>query len=205
MKVLAASSELEPNVIHGGGIPKKTSNAKDGLLKMYMKKNPWLTTSKLKSFHPELLSTISVRTIQYRLHNDLRLPSREVARKLLINHRMKKQRMSFVKKYTHWTPQQWRMGFLSILWDGYTKLFCNLYWIVRTLMVLSSSGWKIFNSETVNRGFFFSYIYNRRSAAFDVFFGIPPPWITLGSNSDDAASTFMMVDFALPVPVHAVS
>ena len=34
MKVLAASSELEPNFIHGGGMQKKTSNAADGLLKM---------------------------------------------------------------------------------------------------------------------------------------------------------------------------
>ena len=47
MKVLAASSELEPNVIHGGGMPKKTSNATDGLLKMYLNKNPRLTASKL--------------------------------------------------------------------------------------------------------------------------------------------------------------
>ena len=39
MKVLAASSELEPNVIYGGGMPKKISNATDGLLKMLMKEH----------------------------------------------------------------------------------------------------------------------------------------------------------------------
>ena len=40
MTVLAASSELEPNVIHGGGMPKKTSNAKDGLSQVKIQFNP---------------------------------------------------------------------------------------------------------------------------------------------------------------------
>ena len=108
MKVLSLASGLAYNVVpvqkYGGGRQKKTSNATDCLLKRELKKDARLTASQLKSLHPDLLSNVSVRTIQHRLQKDLGLPSRTAAKKPLINDMMKEQRLSFAKKHAHWTP-----------------------------------------------------------------------------------------------------
>ena len=115
--VLSLASGLAYNVVpvhkYKGGRQRKTSNATHCLLKRELKKDPRLTASQLKGSHPDLLSNVSVRTIQYRLQKDLGLPSRTAAKKPLINDRMKKQRLVFAKKRAHWTPTQWRKVMFS--------------------------------------------------------------------------------------------
>ena len=63
--------------------------------------------------HPDLLSNVSVRTIQHRLQKELGLPSLTSAKKPLINDRMKGQRLAFAKKHAHLTPTQWKKVMLS--------------------------------------------------------------------------------------------
>jgi hypothetical protein len=50
----------------------------------------------------------SVRYIQYTLQKLLGLLSRSVAKKPLLMAVMKKKKLSFAKKYLHWTEKNWR-------------------------------------------------------------------------------------------------
>ena len=77
MKVLSLASGLAYIVVpvhkYGGG-RQKTSNATYCLLKRDLKQDPRLTASQLKGLHLDLLSNVSVRTIQHRLQKDFGLP-----------------------------------------------------------------------------------------------------------------------------------
>ncbi len=68
-----------------------------------MTKNPAITAKELKQELPELLSGLSVRTIQCCLLVDLRMPSRKGAKKPLITDKMRKKRLAFAEKYSSWT------------------------------------------------------------------------------------------------------
>ena len=99
-------------------------------------------------------------------------------------------------------------GFLAAVRDGNPKCFCSLCCIVRTLTLLSRSGCKPFNWDAVSRGSLFNSLFNRQYVAFEVFYCLPPPYLCTGTrlyaNPDTKESTFMMVDFALPVRSHIV-
>ena len=101
MKELSLASGLAYNVVpvnkYGGGRQKETSNATDCLLKRELKKDPRLTASQLKGLLQDLLSNVSVRTIQHRLQKYLGFPSRTAAKKPLINDSMKEKRLAFAK------------------------------------------------------------------------------------------------------------
>ena len=65
-------------------------------------------TAALKKKHIQLLQNVSVRTIQHRLQKDLKMPCCRVAKKPLLTKAMMKKRVSFCKKYMHWTMADWR-------------------------------------------------------------------------------------------------
>ena len=59
------------------------------------------------------MENVAVHTIQHRLQKGLGLPSRKAAKKTLQTQQMKKQRITFAKKYIHWTPAQWKKVMFS--------------------------------------------------------------------------------------------
>jgi transposase len=91
----------------GSGRPKKTGEQVAKALRRSVTKNPTITAKELKQELPELLSGLSVRTIQRRLLVDLRMPSRKAAKKPLITDKIKKKRLAFAKKYRSWTKEDW--------------------------------------------------------------------------------------------------
>jgi transposase len=81
-------------------------------LKIYVTRNPFKTARELKN---EVFGweEISVRRIQEILKDKLKLPSRAAAKKPMLTKAMVKKRLSFCKKYRHWTVDQWRKVMFS--------------------------------------------------------------------------------------------
>ncbi len=73
----------------GSGRPKKKGGQVAKALRRSVINNPTITAKELKQELPELLSGLSVRTIQRRLLADMRMPSRKAAKKHLITEQMK--------------------------------------------------------------------------------------------------------------------
>ena len=71
----------------------KLSRTTMHLLKMNLNKNPLLSAFELQHVYPDLLSGVCVRTIQFRVHRDLKMPIRKAAAKPLVTERMRKQRL----------------------------------------------------------------------------------------------------------------
>ena len=72
-----------------------------------------VTAAALKKKHVQLLQNVPVRTIQHRLQKDLKMPCRRAAKKPLLTKAMMKKRVSFCKKYMHWTMADWRKVMFS--------------------------------------------------------------------------------------------
>ena len=97
----------------GSGRKRKTTARTDQLLRREVLLRPSITPASLKKKHPKLLEGVSIRTTKHRLKNDLGLPCRRAAKKLLLSEKMRKKRLTFAKNYEHWTPQQWRKVMFS--------------------------------------------------------------------------------------------
>ena len=54
------------------------------LLKMNLTKNPFLMAFELQEMYPSLLNGVSVRTIQFRMHRNLKMPISKDAAKPLV-------------------------------------------------------------------------------------------------------------------------
>ncbi|KAG1704394.1 Dihydroorotate dehydrogenase (quinone), mitochondrial [Nymphon striatum] len=102
-----------PKRKEGSGGRRKTSARTDAIMKREVMQNPSLTASELKKKHPDLLNTVSIKTIQHRLQKDLHLPTLRAAKKPMLTEAMKKKRVTFCKKYKNWTPEQWRKVMFS--------------------------------------------------------------------------------------------
>ena len=89
------------------GRPRKLSNTSIRHLKRLISVNPSQSARELRVINPEMLSTVSERTIQRRLQIDCNMPSRRPAFKPLLTKKMKAKRIAFCKKYEGWTTEQW--------------------------------------------------------------------------------------------------
>ena len=96
----------------GSGGQKKTTRT-DSVLRREVMTNPWITAAGLKKKHPDLLTDVSIRTIQHRLQKDLGLPARRAAKKPLLTEAMKKKRLQFCRTYQHWTSEDWHKVMFS--------------------------------------------------------------------------------------------
>jgi len=81
-------------------------------MKNMLRKNPCLSGAQLKGRIPELVNT-SVRRIQEVCKDDLKLPSRVMAKKPPLNQRMMDQRLAFAMEYRHWTAEEWKKVMMS--------------------------------------------------------------------------------------------
>ena len=97
----------------GTGRKKKTTARTDALMRRDVMIDPSITAAALKKKHIQLLQNVSVRTIQHRLQKDLKMPCRRAAKKPLLTKAMMKKRVSFCKKYMHWTMADWRKVMFS--------------------------------------------------------------------------------------------
>lgn len=116
-RLVASARGLPLNVVpprkSASGRPRKTSSVTDTLLRREVLKNPNTTAGELKKIHPQLLHNVSERTIQHRLQKELGLPTFRPAHKPLLTRAMVKKRLSFARKYRHWTVTQWRKVLFS--------------------------------------------------------------------------------------------
>ncbi len=77
------------------------------MIKMSVCNDPFITCKELKKQMPEVLSSVSLWTIQHRLQKDLKLPSCSAAIKPLITDKMKRKQLAFARKYKDWIAKQW--------------------------------------------------------------------------------------------------
>lgn len=67
-----------------------------------------ITAKELKEKNPLFLQTVSVRTIQRRLRDDLCHERRAPRRKPILTEKQKQKRAQFCKKYMKWDSEQWK-------------------------------------------------------------------------------------------------
>lgn len=96
----------------GSGRPSVISRELKIKIKELLRKKPTLTAKQIKSTFPEL-QQVSVRTIQHACLKDLKLPSRKMAKKPLLNERMKAQRLEFAMQYRNWSANDWKKVMFS--------------------------------------------------------------------------------------------
>ena len=81
-------------------------------MKKVLARTPTLTAKKLKAIVPGL-SHLSIRHIQKICLEQLKLPSRKMARKPLLTEKMKEKRLVFAHQYGHWTADDWKLVMFS--------------------------------------------------------------------------------------------
>ncbi|XP_064082561.1 uncharacterized protein LOC135198676 isoform X4 [Macrobrachium nipponense] len=111
-KYRESGSQKIPTHGHGGGPAPKVSTCTLSVLKSQIEVNPTLNARQLKEQNLMLLGEASVRTVQRRLHEDLRYRKVAARKKPLITDQQKKNRLRFVHKYSDWDQEKWR----KVLW-----------------------------------------------------------------------------------------
>ena len=104
----ASGSGEVPTHGKGGIPPRKVSPRSLPLLKRIVDANPTITAKQLKEQNPLLLGEASVRTVQRRLHEDLKFSKVKARKKPLVTDRQKAKRLAFAKKYSNWDISKWR-------------------------------------------------------------------------------------------------
>jgi hypothetical protein len=94
------------------GRPPKVSLGTIMQIKRKVLRNPTIIAKNLKKDIPQL-ADVSVRTIQKICHDKLKLPSRKMADKPLINERMKNDRLEFPRQHAHWGVEEWKKVMFS--------------------------------------------------------------------------------------------
>lgn len=94
------------------GRPRVTTPRTDNKIHLDIKKNPFLTSAKLKQRLPAT-SRVSERTIRRRLKDEFGLPARKPVKKPLLTAFQMKRRYNFAKKYAKWTKEQWEKVLFS--------------------------------------------------------------------------------------------
>jgi len=94
------------------GRPRVTTPRTDNKIHLEIKKNPFLTSTRLQL---DLLETsrVSRRTIRCRLKDEFGLPARKPVKKPHLTAFQMKRRYNFAKKYAKWTKQQWEKVIFS--------------------------------------------------------------------------------------------
>lgn len=92
------------SVIHRGGRSRKTSDRTDKLIIRHVKKDPFISSSKIVE---RFQLPVSARTIRRRLLQ-ASLCARRPAKKPLISKRNQKKRLEFAKAHINWTESKWR-------------------------------------------------------------------------------------------------
>ena len=107
MTLLAAARDLPQNVILAtkprSGPPPKTSKYPDGVRGQELRKNYHPDASELKEMHQYHLGNVSIRFIEHRPKNVLKISSQRVASKTLLTPRKMKNRLQFALRYLHWS------------------------------------------------------------------------------------------------------
>lgn len=109
---LSVSCATVHRVVHGvkpkirRGPMRKTTCRDDLLLKRLVNSNPFITSTQAKASLPSM-SDVSTRTIRRRLQIDLNLPARMPSKKPLMPATAVKRRLTFCRKYAHWTQDDW--------------------------------------------------------------------------------------------------
>jgi len=101
-----------PPPVKRSGRPRKITERMKERLRLFVSRAPFKTAREIKQ---ELagFGDISVRRIQEVLLKELKMPARVAAKKPLLTKKMVKKRLSFCKKYLHWTPKQWESVMFS--------------------------------------------------------------------------------------------
>ena len=101
------------------GRPRKTSPRTLKVIHRQLKADPALTAREIKEKNTRLLGSVSIRTIQQRIHDDLLLRSYKARKKPMLSQAQKKRRLVFAKKYAVWTLEDWK----RVLWTD-EATFC---------------------------------------------------------------------------------
>lgn len=104
-------TDSQPPKKRPGGVC-KTSHRTLKLLQCQVDFEPLITASELKK-NPTLLQNMSVRTIQWQLHNDLSFLYHTPRREPIITDQQRKNQKIFCKKYLAWDPEKWK----KVLWS----------------------------------------------------------------------------------------
>ena len=81
-------------------------------MKQMLRKNPCLTAKQLKERIPGF-ANVTVRWIQCLCKDKLKMPSRKMAKKPLLNQRMMDQRLEFAREYGGWGVEEWKSVMFS--------------------------------------------------------------------------------------------
>lgn len=101
------------------GRPRKLTQQTLRVICRQIKSKPSLTAREIKDKNPILLSEVSLRTIQLRMHDDLQFRSYKARPKPLLNERHRKNRLKFCKKYRNWNEEDWK----KVLWTDEATFF----------------------------------------------------------------------------------
>lgn len=102
-----------PLQIKRTGPARKTPEGTLKLIQRQVEVEPRITATELKEKNPLLLQTVSVRTIQRRLRDDLCYERRAPRRKPILTEEQKQKRIQFCKKYMKWDREKWK----KVLWS----------------------------------------------------------------------------------------
>ena len=95
------------------GRPKLTGPRTLNILKRQVDIEPSVSARQLKERNTALLSTVSIRTIQRRLHVDLEFRRRVAKKKPMITARQQRNRLQFAKEKIRWNNKKWRKTLFS--------------------------------------------------------------------------------------------
>lgn len=95
------------------GRPRKTTLRTLKVLRRQVDNKPCITAPELKEKNPLLLSHVSVRTVQRRLHDDLKFSRHTARKKPIVTLKQRKNRVAFSKKYLQWDKEKWQ----GVLWS----------------------------------------------------------------------------------------
>ena len=90
------------------GRPRKFGPRTLNIMKRQVDLEPSLSTRKLKEMNPDILSHVSMRTLQRRLSVDLEYRRRVARKKPLITECQQRNRVNYAKEKIKWSKRKWR-------------------------------------------------------------------------------------------------
>ena len=115
------------------GRPRKFGPRTLNITKRQVDLEPSLSTRKLKEMNPDILSHVSMRTLQRRLSVDLEYRRRVARKKPLITERQQRNRMIYAKEKIKWSKRKWRNVLFT---DEAIFTGCRLERVTRMLNLL---------------------------------------------------------------------
>ena len=93
------------------GRPRKASKRVLTIIKRDLETNPFTTSRRIRESNPQVLGTLSTRTVRRRI-KELEFSSHKPAKKPLLSKKQQKKRVDFGNKYLNWPEENW----LDVLW-----------------------------------------------------------------------------------------